>query len=286
MKRFILSIFVFMPVLAYSQLQGTLGLTSPKIEDSIIVRSDFKRYFDACEVDGSIAIYDNARKSWILSDTLGTKQQDLPASTFKIINMLIALETGTIKDENDIVKWPGKTDTVKYGYRPSIYHDITVKEAFEVSAGWAFVELSKRIGKERYKSYLAKCHYGNLDLSQTDPDFWNYGKFAISPINQVIFLKELYDGILPFSKRNMDIVRRVMLTEQQKGYSIRSKTGWTRQDGINTGWWIGYLTTNDNVYFFATRLRQYRKNNKPSFGNCRKEITLSVLKDLAAYRQN
>nr|WP_265714840.1 MULTISPECIES: hypothetical protein [Sphingobacterium] len=49
--------------------------------------------------------------------------------------MLIALETGTIKDENEIMKWPGKTDTVKYGYRPDIYRDITVKEAFEVSAG-------------------------------------------------------------------------------------------------------------------------------------------------------
>ncbi|MDR2269621.1 MAG: penicillin binding protein transpeptidase domain-containing protein [Sphingobacterium sp.] len=281
--RFILLIFGFVPVLAFSQLRENQQSKTVKMNDSIIVRSDFKKYFDACQVDGSIAIYDNTKKVWILSDTLGTKKQNLPASTFKVINMLIALETRVIKDENEIVKWPGKTDTVKYGDRPNIYHDISVKEAFEVSAGWAFIELSKKIGKERYRTYLAKCRYGNLDLSHNDPDFWNYGKFAISPINQVTFLKELYDGRLPFSKRNMDIVKRVMLSEQQQGYNIRSKTGWTRQDGINTGWWIGYLTMNNNVYFFANRLLQNRKNNQLSFGNCRKDITLSILKDLGIY---
>lgn len=50
--------------------------------------------------------------------------------------MLIALESGIIKvkDEKEIVKWLGMTDTVKYGYRPSIYHDIMVKEAFSTIA--------------------------------------------------------------------------------------------------------------------------------------------------------
>ncbi|QRY60736.1 hypothetical protein JVX97_19050 [Sphingobacterium siyangense] len=35
--------------------------------------------------------------------------ENSPASTFKIINMLIALETKTIDDENTVVKWPGTT---------------------------------------------------------------------------------------------------------------------------------------------------------------------------------
>jgi len=38
----------------------------------------------------------------------------------KVINMLIALESGIIKGENEIVKWPGMTDTVKYG-QPAKY---------------------------------------------------------------------------------------------------------------------------------------------------------------------
>lgn len=247
---------------------------------TIVVRQDFKKYFENCNVDGSIAIYDTNSHTWILSDTIGTKKETLPASTFKIINLLIALETNTISSENDIVKWPGTTDTLKYDYRPSIYHDITVKEAFEVSAGWAFIELAKKIGKENYKKYLTLCNYGNGNLSQTDADFWNFGAFAISPINQVEFLKKLYEEKLPFSKRNIEIVKRVMITEQNKEYTIHSKTGWTRENNINTGWWTGYIINKKGTYFFATRLLQDRKSNTPNFGNCRKDITKSVFKDL------
>ncbi|SDD71336.1 penicillin-binding transpeptidase domain-containing protein [Niabella drilacis] len=246
-----------------------------------VIRPGFQKYFKECQVNGAIVIYDNAKARWIVSDTVATKKATQPASTFKVINLLIALETQTIPDENYIVKWPGWTDTAKYGYRPDIYHDISVKEAFEVSAGWAFVELAKKIGRDRYKKYLTACGYGNGNLSEKDADFWNFGPFAISPQNQVAFLKKVYDGNLPFSKRNLDILKKVMVTDTHPGYTIRSKTGWTRDKGINTGWWVGYITTKDNVYFFATRLLQDRKNNRADFGSCRKEITLAVLRDLA-----
>jgi len=248
--------------------------------DEVLVRQDFKKYFDDCNVEGAIAIYDHKNHTWILSDTVATRKETLPASTFKIINLLIALETKTIASENDIVKWPGSTDTLKYDYRPNIYHDITVKEAFEVSAGWAFIELAKKIGKDNYKKYLTLCHYGNINLSQTDPDFWNFGAFGISPINQVEFIKKLYEEKLPFSKRNIDIVKKVMITEQNDDYTIHSKTGWTRENDINTGWWVGYIENKNGAYFFATRLLQDRKLNASNFGNCRKEITKSVFKNL------
>jgi beta-lactamase class D len=247
--------------------------------DSVILRSDFSQYFQSCHVTGTIVLYDYAQHLWILSDSTGAAKESLPASTFKIINLLILLETKTIADENELVKWPGKTDTVKYGYRPEIYHDMTVREAFELSAGWVFVELAKKMGKLPYKKYLAACNYGNRDLSEKGDDFWNFGAFAISPINQVEFLKKLYDETLPFSKRNMQIVKRVMISEQAPGYVIRAKTGWTRDTGTNTGWWVGYIENDNSVYFFATKLLQGRKISTADFGNCRKTITKKVLKE-------
>jgi beta-lactamase class D len=240
----------------------------------------FKKHFANCGGEGTIVIFDKNNKEWILSDTLNVKTESLPASTFKIINLLIALETKTIKDENEIVKWVGKTDTLKYGYRPEIYHDMSVKEAFEVSAGWVFIELAKKIGKEKYKKYLSACNYGNLNLTENNDDFWNFGNFAISPINQVEFIKNLYEEELPFSKRNIEIVKKVMITEQTDSYTIIAKTGWTRENNMNTGWWIGYLEANNNTYFFATRLIQDRKNNRDDFGSCRKEITKKIFYNL------
>lgn len=157
---------------------------------------------------------------------------------------------------------------------------MSVKKAFEISAGWVFVELAKKIGKENYKKYLTLCNYGNLNLSQQDDDFWNFGGFAISPINQVAFIKKLYEEKLPFSKRNIEIAKKVMIAEQNDEYTIGSKTGWTRDNGINTGWWVGYLENKGDVYFFATRLLQDRKLNGSNSGSCRKEITKSVFKEL------
>lgn len=79
------------------------NLTASK-RDSVLLREDFKKYFDDCRVEGSIAIYDNNNQNWILSDTVGVKKETLPASTFKINNLLIALETKTISDENEVIK--------------------------------------------------------------------------------------------------------------------------------------------------------------------------------------
>lgn len=279
MKKLLLSIVII--IFTVSCSNQTKRKESFTIKTSNYkIHNEFKSYFDACGVKGTVVIFDRNNQEWLLSDTLNINTESLPASTFKIINLLIALETKNIKDENEIVKWVGKTDTVKYGYRPEIYHDMSVKEAFEVSAGWVFVELAKKIGKSNYKKYLSACKYGNLNLTQSNDDFWNFGNFGISPINQVEFIKKLYDEKLPFSKRNIEIVKKVMITEQTDSYTIRAKTGWTRENNTNTGWWVGYLEANNNTYFFATRLLQDRKNNRDDFGSCRKEITKKIFYDL------
>jgi beta-lactamase class D len=252
--------------------------------DTLSVRSDFNKYFEACNGAGCIVIFDNNKKKWIVSDTILSKTEKLPASTFKIINLLIALETGVITDENEIVKWPGEIDTLKYGYRPEIYHDMTVKEAFDVSAGWVFVELAKKIGRENYRHFLQVCNYGNQNLSEPDVDFWNFGELGISPVNQVNFIRNLYEGKLPFSARNIEIVKRVMITEQTENHTIKAKTGWTRQGGFNTGWWVGIIETKQGVWFFATLLLQDGKYNSSNFGPCRKEITKAVFKELGVLK--
>jgi beta-lactamase class D len=235
-----------------------------------------------CDIPGSTVIYNYHDLQWTFTDSLDAEKTSLPASTFKILNLLIALETGVIRDEMEVVKWPGYTDTTLYGYRPDIYRNMTVKEAFEVSAGWVFIELSKRIGKERYRKFLEACRYGNGNLSATGPDFWNFGAFEISPRNQVEFLVRVYEEKLPFSKRNFDILKRVMVTDSTERYTIRSKTGWTRVYGNDYGWWVGYLQQQNNVYFFATRLVKERKTINPDFGKCRKLITIQRLKALKA----
>lgn len=258
-------------------LFGFLSISS-KVSGQV----DLQQSFRECSIKGSTTIYDYKNQYWIYSDSLDAQKLSLPASTFKIINLLIALEIKVIKDENEVIKWVGKTDTTLYGYRPEIYKDMTVREAFEVSAGWVFIELAKKIGKKNYTKYLNACRYGNLDLSMKDTDFWNFGRFGISPQNQVIFLKAVYEEKLPFSKRNYEILKRVMIVEKTNDYTIRAKTGWTRDGGIDSGWWVGYVESRENTYFFATRISKKRSESNPNFGQCRKTITKTILKQMNA----
>lgn len=246
---------------------------------------DLIKPFTDCGLEGSITIYDYNQKKWITSDEKDSAREMQPASTFKIINLLIALETGVIEDENEIIKWSGSTDTTLYGYRPDIYKDISVKEAFEVSAGWAFIEIAKRIKREQYLHYLKLADYGNKDLSEHGDDFWNFGPMTVSPKNQVEFLIRLHENKLPFSRRNLEILKKVMITEQNSDSVIRSKTGWTRLDGKDIGWWVGYLESKQNLHFFATRLTKPRSTVNKNFGSCRKDITKNVLRQLGAFKK-
>lgn len=244
---------------------------------AVTAAGQLQQPFKDCKVEGSTTIYDLKANRWVYTDSADAMIASLPASTFKIINLLIALETGEIKDEHEVMEWPGKTDTSLYGHRPEIYHNMSVKKAFEVSAGWVFIELAKRIGKERYRHYLKLSGYGNGNLTEKETDFWNFGAFGISPRNQVEFLVKVYQGKSPFAKRNTAILKRVMVTERRGGGITRSKTGWTRVDGKDWGWWVGWIERKGSPYFFATRITKPRNSSNPRFGDCRKSITKAVL---------
>ena len=243
--------------------------------------TSLQKPFEDCKVNGSITIYDYQKKLWMASDIEDSHRASLPASTFKIINTLIALETGAVEDENEIIPWIGdEYDTSRYGIRPETFHSMSTKEAFQLSAGWAYVELAKRIGKEKYREYLTQSNYGNIDLSVLGHDFWNFGDFAISPVNQIQTLIGVYEETLPFSNRSFRILKDIMVVEQNEYHTLRAKTGWTRVEGKNIGWWVGYVEKQENVYFFATRLINDRSDNNKEFGNCRKTITMEILRDL------
>lgn len=243
----------------------------------------FGSFFEKCRVTGSATIFDLRNQQWIYSDPADAARQTLPASTFKIFNLLVALETGTIRDENELFRWKGAVDTARYGYRPETYKDLTVKEAFTISAVWVFLELAERIGKEKYSYYMKLCHYGNADTSGPGTDFWNFGPMAISPVEQVRFMVGLHEESLPFSKRSMEIVKKVLVTEQAGNYTIHAKTGWFRTEDTDTGWWTGWLESKGNTWFFATRISKKRSDANPGFSNCRKDITRSILRELKAF---
>jgi beta-lactamase class D len=257
MKYKVLLLLLLLPLLSYGQV-------------------DLQKPFADCQLKGSTTIYDYKNKKWIFTDEADARRETLPASTFKIINSLIALETGAVKDEQEVLAWDGTEREIS-----AWNADTDMEQAFRNSTVWFYVALAEKIGKDRYRKYLRKSRYGNGNIyTGQGADFWNYGQFGVTPMNQIELVRKLYEEKLPFSKRSFDIVKHIMIEEQGEGYVLRAKTGWTRYGGQDTGWWIGYIEKPDNVYFFATRLTKKRETENPNFSSCRKEITREVFRQL------
>jgi beta-lactamase class D len=84
-------------------------------------------------VQGCIEIYDLKNRKFIDCNPDRCSQRFIPASTFKIFNSLVALETKIIPDTSYVLKW----DSVVRG-AASWNHDQSMQEAFHHSAVWYY----------------------------------------------------------------------------------------------------------------------------------------------------
>jgi beta-lactamase class D len=235
-------------------------------------RPDFGKYFQQANVKGSFVLYDLKQDRYLVYDAKRTNTRFIPASTFKIFNSLVALETGVVKDENETIKWDG----VKREF-PKWNRDHTMRTAIKDSVVWFYQELARRIGPKRMQHYIDLANYGNRDISGGIDRFWLQGGLRISPREEIDLLVKLYRNELPFSKRTMEIVKDILINEKSNDYVLRGKTGWGTELTPQVGWYVGYLERGGNVpYFFAINL----DITKPEDLKARIEITKSILQDL------
>ncbi|MBH8555204.1 class D beta-lactamase [Nostocaceae cyanobacterium CENA357] len=239
--------------------------------------TDFGRHFRELGVEGSILIYDLNRDRFFQHNPQRNVTAFLPASTFKILNSLIALETGVISDEIAVLTWDGIQRSI-----PEWNRDLNMREAFKLSAVWFYQVIARRVGHERMQKWVAQAGYGNQKIGNKDDidKFWLEGELRITPQEQIQFLRRLYNNDLPFSKRSLSIVKDIMVMEQTPDYTIRGKTGWVGfTDNVKPeiGWYVGYLEKGKNVYFFSTNIDI--RNQKDQ--SARIELTRRCFKDLA-----
>ncbi|VEP15254.1 Beta-lactamase [Hyella patelloides LEGE 07179] len=247
---------------------------TPEIEQTV----DFKQHFDDLGVNGSIIIYDRDRDSFYEHNPSRNSTAFLPASTYKIPNSLIALETEVIKDDVAVLTWDGIERGLPDSPIKEWNQDLNISLAFKYSAVWFYQVLARRIGHQRMQDFVNKIQYGNQNIgAKEDIDkFWLSGELRITPQEQIDFLRRFYQNDLPFDQRTMDLVKDIMIAEQTPDYVLRAKTGWAASTTPSIGWYVGYLEQNDNVYFFATNLDMDSENALPA----RLEVTRLCLQDL------
>lgn len=261
--------------------QSALTMPTPALESAarggdVAQTNNFGRHFQELGVEGSITIYDLNNDRVYQHNPKRNATAFLPASTFKILNSLISLETKVISDEIAVLTWDGIQRQV-----PAWNRDLNMREAIKLSAVWFYQVLARRVGHEQMQKWVAQVGYGNQKIGSKEnvDKFWLEGELRITPQEQIQFLRRLYKNDLPFSERSMSIVKDIMVMEQTPDYTIRGKTGWVGFVGNVTpqiGWYVGYLENGKNVYFFATNIDIRNKNDSAA----RMELTRRCLKEL------
>lgn len=229
---------------------------------------------------GAFVLYDTAQQRWLRYHPEECRVRTTPCSTFKVLNSLIALETGVASGPDFSLPWDG----TKHSIEPW-NHDQTLRSAFSVSCVWYFQELAKRVGLERYRQILPKVGYGNGDVTGGVTQFWLASSLTISPDEQVEFLRRLHTRKLPFSDKTMDTVLDLMTLSRTGQTIFRGKTGTAGdadKDVATLGWFVGSVATPSGDYIFATRITG---GENPSGRTARKmtESILSTLKILPAH---
>ena len=215
--------------------------------NNLHIDREVKSLFDRYQVTGTFALLNNADANFTIYDTAVYRRRYCPASTFKIVNSLIGLETGRIFDENMVIPWDGVLRDF-----PNWNQDLTMTKAFEYSSVPYYQEVARRIGKDTMQYWIDTLSYGNKNISGAVDSFWLNNTLQISPDEQLGLVKRLYFGQLPFQKRTQEIVKKVMLRESNTLYQLSYKTGWTRSAADqNIGWVVGWIEENRHPYFFV-----------------------------------
>lgn len=254
------------------------ALVNSPAKDSL--RPDFKKYYDAFNVKGCFVLFNLNDSQYIYYNKEDAFVPSSPASTFKIPNTMIGLETGVISDENFMLKWDG----VKRG-NENWNQDTDLKMAYKNSTVWYYQELARRVGLAKMKDWVQKIEYGNKHTgAAVDIDiFWLNDTLKISPMQQIDFLTRLSQNKLPFSKRTVDITKNIMIAKDTTNFTLRAKTGWDDDPGKIAGWYVGYIDDSKNTYVFANRIETADTAN-PNFARARIAICYSIFKDLGLYK--
>ena len=235
---------------------------------------DLSTYFG--EYDGSFVLYDLENDAWSIHNKDHATLRVAPNSTYKIYDALFGLEEGIITPENSFIAWNGEN----YPFE-AWNADQTLQSAMNSSVNWYFQTIDKQLGASDVYSYIQEIGYGNENMSGDFSTYWMESSLEISPIEQVELLTKLQDNIYDFAPKNINAVKDAICLSASDAGTFYGKTGTGRVDGQDVnGWFIGYIETTDNTYFFATNIGA----DSDATGSNATEITMAILSDMNIWK--
>ncbi len=241
-----------------------------------LINEGLVRRFAEVGTEGTFVAFKPENYLVIASDKVRSGQGQLPASTFKIPNSIIALETGVVADpDKDIFKWDGVKRPIEAWNK-----DHTLRSAIAASAVPVYQEIARRIGAERMQRYVNLLEYGNRNIGGGIDQFWLTGDLRIDPVQQIDFLERLRRGGLAVSQRSQQLTREILSVEKAGEAVIRYKTGLlgAERGKPSLGWVVGWAEKGKDVTVFAMNMDCKTPTHVPA----RMPVTKQLLADVGA----
>lgn len=225
-------LILFSAVLCYSCTPNVA-----KIDNSL------KQYFDSEGVDGTFAIFNNQRGVVTVYNMKMDTLRMSPGSIFKIAETLIGVETSRLINEHSKIKSPDSSIT-----------STTLKTAFDQNSNAYFEALARNIGLDTMRFWIDSLHYGNAEMSEVASS-WQNGELKISSDEQLGLVTRLYFDKLSFQKYAQQVLRDLLLKEDNTLFKFSYTTGSSVDDHTPIGWTTGWVEENRHVYLFSCAIR-------------------------------
>ena len=201
-------------------------------------------------------------------------RQFTPASTFKILNSLVSLESGAVAGLDDTLRWDGRRHSIA-----SWNQDQCMRDAFQRSCVWFYQELARRVGEERMRKAVDDAGYGNRDIGGGIDRFWLDGALRISADEQAEFLRKLWNETLAFRAETQLTVKDLMLLERNDRYTLRGKTGTAIRQDVVIGWLVGYVEQNGRVWVYVLNMEEPDDGDLGQLRSRRLALARNLLQD-------
>lgn len=201
------------------------------------------------KVTGTFVLHDVQTGAVRVHNPARAARRFVPASTFKLTNTLIGLETGAIASVDEVLPYGGKPQRLKIWEK-----DMSVRDAIKVSNVPVYQELARRIGPVRMADWLEKLDYGNGESGPVVDRFWLDGPLTISALEQAAFLARLSSGKLPLHASTVAAIGEISFIEESHGCRLYAKTGWADGPDPDVGWWVGWIEKDGGSVTFALNI--------------------------------
>ncbi|UOQ63021.1 beta-lactam sensor/signal transducer BlaR1 [Staphylococcus epidermidis] len=219
---------------------------------------------------GSFVMYSMKKDKYYIYNEKESRKRYSPDSTYKIYLALFGLDRHIISDKNSRMSW-------NHNHYPfdSWNKDQDLNTAIQNSVNWYFERISNQLSKNYTSDQLKQLNYGNKNLGSYKA-YWLEDSLKISNLEQVIVLKNMMEQNNHFSKKAKNQLSSSLLIKKNEKYELYGKTGTGIVNGkYNNGWFVGYVITNHDKYYFATHL----SDGKPSGKNA-ELISEKILKEM------